>query len=129
MHQVEFDVSPSAHLLPLPLLLGKRHVLPLLDDGEIGRQEALQAILDEGKGVFRVGHRLVQVVEEYAADAAGFAAMLVGEVLVTPLLEAGIVVLVVLVTGLLERLVKVDGVLVEQIARCQVASSAKPPGL
>lgn len=49
------------------------------------------------------------------------------KVLVTPLLESAVVVLIVRITSLLDRLVEMDRVFVEQIARCQIRASSKPP--
>ena len=53
--------------------------------------------------------------------------MLVGEVVVTPLFEAGIVGFIVLVAGFFDRLVEVDSVFIEEVAWCEVCSATKPP--
>lgn len=129
MDEVELDVAAATDLLPLLLLLSEGHVLAALDDGQVGRQEALEAVLDEGEGVLGVGLARVQVVEEDAPDAPRLPAVLVVEVLVAPPLEPRVVGLVVLVAGLLQGAVEVHGVLVEQVARGQVAAAAEPPGL
>ncbi len=128
VHQVELDVLPPADLLPLLLLLRERHVLALVDDGHVRRDERLERVLDKGKKVLPVRDGLVQVIKEDATNAARLAAVLVVEVLVTPLLEARVVVLVVLVADVLERLVELDRVLVEEVARGEVAAAAEPPG-
>ena len=127
MHQVELDILAPADLLPLLLLLGEGHVLALVDDGDVVGRKRLECVLDEGKRVLLVGHGLVQIVKEDAADAARLAPVLVVEVLIAPLLEARVVLLVMGVAHLLQRLVELDGVLVKEVAGRQVAAAAEPP--
>ena len=129
MDEVKLDVLSSSDLLPILLLLGVGHILALFHDGDVGWQEGLEAILDESERVFPITLALIQVVEENTADTAGFTPMLVVEVLITPLLEARVIVLVVRITGVLKGLVEVDGVLVEEVGGGQIAAAAEPPSL
>lgn len=70
MHEIEFHISPSSQLLPLSLFLRIRHVLSLLYNRQIGRQESIQTGLTEGEKRFLIFLRLVQIIEEYPTDAA-----------------------------------------------------------
>ena len=51
------------------------------------------------------------------------------EVFVTPGLEARIVGTVVLVAGVFDGFVKVDGIFVEEVGWGEVGAAAKPPGV
>jgi len=111
VHQVEFHVAAPAVELEVPLPLAVGRLGPGLQDGHVGGQvvvahafRQVEAVL-EGIGVKRRclplspdpspacgGGEGGQVVEEDAADAPGFVAVLEEEVLVAPALEAGVVV-------------------------------------
>src|SRR4051812_22216759 len=47
--EVELDVAAAPEQLKLPLALTERIILPSFDDGKIGVQERLAAVLHEGK--------------------------------------------------------------------------------
>lgn len=99
--------------------------LALLNDGEVGGQERVQTVCAEAQqlcGIF-VG----EVVKEDAADATRLLAVLDVEVVVAPLFEAGVVVGVVAVAGVLEHLVEVDCVLVKEVAGGKIGAAAEPP--
>ena len=70
----------------------------------------------------------VQVVEEDAAHATGLAPVRDVEVSITPCFEARVIRSVVLVAGVFDGAVEVDGVFVEEVARRQVRAAAEPPG-
>mmetsp|Transcript_12540 Transcript_12540/g.16064 ORF Transcript_12540/g.16064 Transcript_12540/m.16064 type:complete len:236 (+) Transcript_12540:879-1586(+) len=67
------------------------------------------------------------VVKEDAAEATGLAAMLDGEVLVSPLLEFGVIFWVMLVADVLVCLVEVLDVFLKEVSRGDVRAAAKPP--
>ena len=116
VHEIELDVATAAELLPLLLALGEGHEHALAHDGQIGGQEGRQAVLHEGEELFLVFFGFVEVVEEDAADAAGFVAVLDVEIVVAPLFEARVVGAVVFVAGVFDGAVEVDGVFVEEVA-------------
>lgn len=113
--------------MPLLLLLGKRHVLSAGDDGQVGGQEGVEAVLDDGQDL--LGVAVVHVVEEDAADTTGLVSVLDKEVLVAPLLVARVEGGVVLVEGLLVHLVEEAGVVFVKIGGGEVGAAAEPPGL
>lgn len=127
MNQVELDVSAPTNLLPLLLLRRKRHILPLINNGQIRRQERLQARLNKRKAILLIILSVVQVIEEDAADATRLVTVLVGEVFVAPVLETWVVGLVMLVASILDSLVEVDGVLVEEVGGREIGAAAEPP--
>ena len=71
----------------------------------------------------------VEIIEEDSADTSGHVTMLDPEVIVTPGLELGVILSVVIVTHILQSSVKMDGVLFVQIVGGEVTASAKPPSL
>ncbi len=70
---------------------------------------------------------LVEIVEEQAAHAAGFVAVLEEEILVAPLLEAGIDIVAKVLAGVPRRVMPVQHVFLERIIRGQVEAAAEPP--
>lgn len=68
-----------------------------------------------------------EVVEEETTNAARLGAMRDEEVLVAPLLERRIEERTVLVARVLNRLVKMNGVFLVKIVRCEIRASTKPP--
>ena len=70
----------------------------------------------------------VQIVKEDAAHATGLASVRDVEVSITPRFEARVICPVVLVAGVFDGSVEVDGVFIEEVARCQVSAAAEPPG-
>mmetsp|Transcript_4238 Transcript_4238/g.6414 ORF Transcript_4238/g.6414 Transcript_4238/m.6414 type:complete len:403 (+) Transcript_4238:411-1619(+) len=126
VHQVELYVAAAAELLPLLLLLGELHVLPLGDDGDVGRADGGEAVLCEGRVL--LGVLVVLVIEEDATQATPLATVLDEEVIVGPGLEAGVVAWVVLVADVLVGAVEVLHVLLKEVGRSDVRSTAEPPG-
>src|SRR5579885_2271187 len=86
--QVEFDVPAAAELLEGPLPRGVRLLLAALRDRQVGFEEMVAAVLHEGEERFQVP---LQIVEEDAADAARLVPVRQEEVVVAPLLEAGVI--------------------------------------
>ncbi|KAI6756477.1 hypothetical protein HG530_012213 [Fusarium avenaceum] len=129
VHQVELDVLATSQLLPVLLRLSVRHILALLDDGNVRGEESLETVLDKGESVLAVSLGLVKVVEEDAANTTGLASVFVVKVLVAPLFESRVVILIVGVAGSFHRLVEVDGVLIEEIRWRQVTATTEPPSL
>lgn len=83
--EVELDVAPPPHQLPLLLLLSEGVVLVLLHDGEICLSHVRSAVARKLEDL--LGVLVVEVVKEDAAEAAGLATVLDAEVFVGPLLE------------------------------------------
>lgn len=127
MHKVELYISSSADLLPLLHLICVWHVLPSVDDGQVGRQEGRQTILNEGEELFLVLLRLIQVVEEDATYTSCLTSVLVAEVLIAPLFESWVVCLIVLIASLFDSAVEVYSVFVVEVGGCEVAATAVPP--
>lgn len=127
MYEIKLDIAPAPHLLPLLLLLSERHIHALPHERQIGGQESGEAVLDEGEELLLVFFVFVEVVEEDAAHAAGLVAVLDVEVVVAPFFEARVVGAVVLVAGVFDGAVEVDGVFVEEVAGRQVGAAAEPP--
>lgn len=125
--EIKLYISSAANLLPLLHFGGEGHVLSAIDNGDVGGQEGSEAILDEGEELLLVFLCFVEVVEEDAADAAGFAAVLVVEVFVTPFFEARVVGFVVLVAGVFDGVVEENGVFIVEVRGCEVAAAAVPP--
>src|SRR5690606_2483456 len=84
--QVELDVAPAAPGLEVALALAVRFVAVAFDDRRIRVEEGIPDRARERERPLEA--RLVQVVEEDAADAARLVAVLQEEVVVAPLLEA-----------------------------------------
>src|SRR5690606_5472626 len=89
--QVELDVAPAAPGLEVALALAVRFVAVAFDDRRIRVEEGIPDRARERERPLEA--RLVQVVEEDAADAARLVAVLQEEVVVAPLLEARVPVL------------------------------------
>src|SRR6185312_14067527 len=86
--EVEFHVAAAAIELELPFPLAVLRVAALLGDGRVGRQEVVaDAAHERERALETLG---IQVIEEQATHAAGFVAVLEEEVLVAPLLVAGV---------------------------------------
>src|SRR5690242_10672503 len=129
VHQVKLNVPPSPNLLPMLLRCCEWHVLPLVDNGQVRWQESRQAVLNEAEQLLLVLLCLVKVVKEDAAYTTCLAAVLVIKVLITPLLEAWVVCLVVLVARLLDLTVEVYRILIIEVRGREVAASTVPPGI
>mmetsp|Transcript_8067 Transcript_8067/g.35663 ORF Transcript_8067/g.35663 Transcript_8067/m.35663 type:complete len:258 (+) Transcript_8067:186-959(+) len=126
VHEVKLDVPPAAHLLPLLLRLGVLVVLVLGHERDVGGDDGAGHVGGEREKLLLGA--IVHVVEEDAADAAALVhAVLDDEVVVGPLLEAGVEGLVVLVAHVLEGAVEVRGVVVENVGRGEVGAAAEPP--
>src|SRR5690606_4353219 len=109
--QVELDVAAAPIGLEVALPLAVGGVAVPLDDRRVGLEEG---VADRARHRVRgVETRLVQVVEEHAAHAAGLAPMPKVEVLVAPLLEARMPVRAEGLERLLADTVKADHVLLE----------------
>lgn len=136
--QVELDIPPSPELLP-PLLLGRPAVVHVLvDDGHVGGEEGGGSGFYKFENLFSAwslgavrrgmdGGRGGEIVKEDAAETSALAAVGDGEIPVALLLKVGPVALVVLVAGVLERLVEMDGVGLVEVGRGEVGPAAKPP--
>lgn len=98
--EVELHITaPSPELgLTVSIRPGSEHPPP--DDAGIAVQEGFSHIPGEGEVIGEV--LAVQPVIEDAAQPTGFVAVFQEEILITPFLEAGIVVRVVSVAGLLK---------------------------
>ena len=70
--------------------------LVLVDDGDVRRDDALEALLRELDN--RLGIAVIEVVEENAAKTTGLLAVLDHEIFISPLLVLGVELRVVLVT-------------------------------
>src|SRR5690606_7925429 len=126
IEQVELDVTPAAIQLELPFPIAEGLLVAGFHDREVGRQETISRSAEEVERTFEA--ELVQVIEENAADTAGFATMLQIEVIVAPLLVA-IVERVAERHAQVPRLpVPVEHVLVHGIEGCEVETAAEPPG-
>lgn len=71
----------------------------------------------------------IEIIEEYAAYAAGFLPVWDVEVLIAPLLEARIVIPVMFVASILDASVEMDRVFVVQVTGGQIGAAAEPPGV
>ena len=71
---------------------------------------------------------LVQIVEEQAADAARFVAMLEKEIAIAPFLVLRVHVGAERVAGLLRGAMPVQHVFIERIVRREIEAAAEPPG-
>src|ERR1700730_7119036 len=90
VEQVELDIAAAAHELVASLLRRPGLPHPVPHDGREDGEEGVPDRSDKGEVAFPVA--AVQVIEEDPARPARFAAVLQKEVLVAPLLEAGIAV-------------------------------------
>ncbi|RUS22986.1 hypothetical protein BC937DRAFT_94105 [Endogone sp. FLAS-F59071] len=111
--QVEFNIPPAAQLLPSLHLLSKGHVFAAFEDGNVRKQERVAHVLNKREELFR--RPVIQIIKKDTTDTTGLVAVLDKEIIVAPLLEFGIIFLVVLIARSLERLVEVDCVLVKQV--------------
>src|SRR3546814_9260267 len=126
VHQVELDVAAAPVQLELAFALAVGRVATTLDDRQVGIEEAVADRAQVAEVGIEAG---VQVVEEQAADAAGFVAVLEEEILVAPLLVC--VVALLAAERLAQRArdpVPMQHVFVERIERGQVEAATEPPG-
>lgn len=110
----------------------------LVDDGHVGGEEGGGSGFYKFENLFSAwslgavrrgmdGGRGGEIVKEDAAETSALAAVGDGEIPVALLLKVGPVALVVLVAGVLERLVEMDGVGLVEVGRGEVGPAAKPP--
>src|SRR5262249_5307103 len=122
--EVELDVAASSVLLELLLGLGERIVLATADNGQVGREEGVAALADEGEGLLRVAF---EVIEEDPADSAGLVAMRKVEILVAPLLQTVVVGDGgVFVAGVAPGAMEVNHVLAARVEGGQIGPAAEP---
>mmetsp|Transcript_8020 Transcript_8020/g.19836 ORF Transcript_8020/g.19836 Transcript_8020/m.19836 type:complete len:387 (+) Transcript_8020:398-1558(+) len=125
VHKVELHVAAAANLLPPLLLLRELVILVLGNEGDVRRDDRVQAVFREGKDL--LGIAVVLVVEEDATQPTRLAAVLDEEVLIRPLLELGVVLGVMLVAHLFVRPMEVLDVLLDKVRGSDVTPAAKPP--
>src|SRR4051795_924215 len=124
-HQIELDVAPAAVELKVALPLAVGRVLPVPQDRQVGRQEAVADTALESEAA--VESPFLEVVEEDAADPPGLAAMAEEEVLVAPLLVARVDLRTEGLAGGAGGAMEVDGVLLEAVVGGEIEAAAEPP--
>ncbi len=97
-----------------------------IGDRQVRVQKSIAKFADKRKIPFTIAF---DVVEEQAADAARFAAMLEIEVFIAPFLESAVVVGVMMIANRFQRAMKVNGVLIMGIVRREIRAAAKPGGV
>jgi hypothetical protein len=115
----------SPDKLPLALFVAVGGVLLFAHDGEVAGDGGLAQVGHELETLILI--RLVQVVEEDAADTASDATVADAEVLVAPLLELVVVAFVVFVAGRLEDAVEHLDIGLVQVVGGQVTAATEPP--
>src|SRR6266404_2969745 len=124
VEQVELDIAAAADELMTALVggPGEPHARP--HDGRENGEDSVPDRSEEGEVALPVA--AIEIVEEDPAGAARFASMLQKEVLVAPLLEAGVAAGVVGRTGVGERRVEfADGSRIG-VDRGDVGAAAEP---
>ena len=123
--EVELHVPSSSHQLPLLLLLGEIIILVLLHDGSVRLDNRVERLLAEFKNGVRIS--VVEIVEENSAQTASFVAVLDDKIPVSPRLELGIELRIVLVAHLLVGAVEMLHVVLVDVSGSNVGTAAEPP--
>ena len=123
--EVELSVSTTTNELPLLLLLSELIVLVLVDDGQVGGDDAVKAIGCEVEELLWLA--IVQIVIEDTAKTTGLASVGDDEVVVSVLLELRVEGRVVLIHDRLVGSVEVLHILNIKIRRSDISSAAEPP--
>ena len=127
MDQVELDVPAAAPQLPQAFGLAERECGSPLDDRQVSLDERAPQLLDHREHLLDRLPFGSEVIEEDAANAAGLVPVREPEVLVAPRLEAVVIAdRLVVVAGVREGLVEVNGVVPEKVVRREVGPAAEP---
>mmetsp|Transcript_9963 Transcript_9963/g.24797 ORF Transcript_9963/g.24797 Transcript_9963/m.24797 type:complete len:223 (-) Transcript_9963:731-1399(-) len=125
VHKVELHVSAPPHLLPILLLLSELVILVLLKDGDIGLGHGIKAFSGELEVPLLTFS--VEVVKEDTTQSAGLSTVRDKEITVRPLFELRIPSGIVLVANILVGPMEVFHVVLVQVRRCNVSTTAEPP--
>merc|ERR1719402_677379 len=125
VHKVELCIVTSPDQLPVPLLLGETQPLVLSHHWQVAGDHCIPTTSDKLEAPFCIWG--IQVVKEDAPYPPRDVPVLNPKVIITPGLELGVVLGVVLVARLLQSAVKVDSILLVQVVRSEVTATTKPP--
>ena len=122
--QVEFDIAATPIQLKLAFALAVRGVLALFNNRQIRFDQRVGHALHHGKTL--LGAKFLKIVKKHATDAALLMAMLEVKVFVAPLFKTWVFVSAKRLQRIFAGLVKMHGIFVKSIIRCQIKATAKP---
>ena len=125
VHQIEFNVTPTAEFLKFALLRRVRGVFAALNNRQVRLDERIADGANEREAGVEIP--LVEVVEKQSADPTRLITVLDMEVAIAPRLVARIDVGTERRAGLLGDAVPMNAVFLDAVIRGQVKASAEPP--